>query len=66
MQHTYGLAEPVRGVDREVRHDLPVVGAALQRPGREGDPVIVVEGLVEVGIDLWLSQPCPKRLHSKQ
>ena len=56
----------MRCIDREVRNDLPVVGAPLQRPGREGNPVIVVEGLVEVGIDLGLSQPCPKSLHSKQ
>ena len=29
VRSTYGLAEPVRGVDREVRHDLPVVCTAL-------------------------------------
>ena len=55
MSQTYGLAEPLRSVHREVRHNLPVVRAALQRPGRELDPVVIVERLVETGIDLWLS-----------
>lgn len=55
LLRTYGFPDDAWRPEGYELDALAVVGAPLQLPGRDLDPVILVEALVEVNVDLWLT-----------